>query len=342
MHISSARYVSAQLWWLRLCLALVVLMVLIGGLTRLTESGLSIVEWKLLSGIMPPLSDTGWQQSFADYQTTPEFKEKNYRMTVQDFKRIYWLEYIHRLLGRVIGLAFVLPLLYFTIKQAAPPKRLMRYWGIFTLICAQGAVGWYMVKSGLVNEPWVSPYRLAFHLSIATVIMGWLYISIQTLSGNMRPISAKISYIVLAAIMLQIIWGAFVAGLDAGLIYNEFPNMGNSLMPDEVFSGGLTSIFTHHATVQFVHRWLAFIVLGLILWQALKVRRFATGLAAVVALLQMALGITTLLSGVAIPLASAHQMNAMLLILVQLHVCFVDKPLKTSNFSTRKTGKNLL
>ncbi len=304
--------------WLQCCIVLVLCMVAIGGLTRLTESGLSIVEWKLMSGIFPPLTEAGWQQTFADYQKTPEFIHKNSGMDVSGFKRIYWLEYIHRLLGRLIGLAFLLPLCWITLKHAVPCRTLKQLWGVFILICVQGAVGWLMVKSGLVHNPWVSPYRLAFHLSLATVILGALYYILKSLRHDLQ--GRGTGYAVLAIIAIQIIWGAFVAGLDAGMIYNNFPLMGDVWMPDELFSTGFTGIFEHHATVQFIHRWFAFVVLAVICWQEWRLRSKEALLVCLIACVQLVLGIATLLSVVDITLASLHQLVAMFLVLAQLRL----------------------
>jgi heme a synthase len=310
----------AVLIWLKSCLVLVLCMVAIGGLTRLTESGLSIVEWKLVSGIFPPLSDAGWQAEFEQYQATPEFAKKNATMALSDFKRIFWLEYLHRLLGRLIGLVFVIPLILFSIRRAAPKKWLLRFWCIFALICLQGAVGWYMVKSGLVHNPWVSPYRLAFHLSLATVILSCTYLSIKAVQGKCN--GAQQGKAVLALMAVQIVWGAFVAGLDAGMIYNEFPLMGGEWMPDELFSTtpAWMSMFEHHATVQFMHRIGAFLVLGAVIWQAFKLQSRAAYMVLGVTALQITLGIATLLSVVNIWLASLHQLVAMGLVLAQLNL----------------------
>lgn len=323
MHISSSQHVSCPpyvIGWLRFCIILVLLMVAIGGLTRLTESGLSIVEWKLMSGILPPLTEAGWQETFTDYQSTPEFIKKNSYMELSDFKRIYWLEYIHRLLGRFIGLAVLLPLIIITIKRDIPKPWGRRLWGIFALICVQGGIGWYMVKSGLVHDPWVSPYRLAFHLSLATVILGALYLCLKGLRE--RFVGRSHGKLVLGIIGVQIIWGAFVAGLDAGLIYNSFPLMDGVFMPDELFSGSpmIVSIFEHHATVQFVHRWFAFVVLAVIIMQYVKRRTAEAAWVCAIAMIQVLFGIATLLSVVDITLASIHQLVAMFLVLAQLRL----------------------
>ena len=323
--------------WLRLCIWLVLTMVVIGGLTRLTESGLSIVEWKLLSGTLPPMTQEAWQQEFAHYQTTPEFIKENSHMTLADFKGIFWLEYIHRLLGRVIGLAYLLPLIWLSARRKLPPRLVSQLWGVFALVCTQGVVGWYMVKSGLIHDPHVSPYRLAFHLCLATLILSrtyWLLHFHASSSTVSAPPSRRAGWAVLALIMTQVFFGALVAGLHAGMIYNTFPLMGGQFLPPEswVDSPWIRNLFEHAATVQFIHRWLAFTVLAVLLWQWLRRREEAALVVVCLALLQVMLGIATLLSVVAIPLASLHQFTAILLVLLQVRY------LRKSASHFRKSG----
>jgi heme a synthase len=328
-HVIAPR--ASVVLWLRCCLVLVFAMVAIGGLTRLTESGLSIVEWKLVSGTFPPLSDAAWEEEFRLYQSTPEFTKKNAYMNVSDFKRIFWLEYLHRLLGRVIGLAFLLPLIWFSVRKALPTPLKRSMWGVFGLVCLQGAVGWYMVKSGLVNDPWVSPPRLAFHLCLATLIFGRTY---WLLVRYLRPAHVlrhdRAGWVVLTLIMLQIMYGAFVAGLDAGMVYNSFPLMGGQFLPPEPwhYTPWVYNLFEHIPTVQFIHRWFAFAVFAAILWQWLRYYDRGALLVAVVACVQVVLGVATLLSVVAIPLASLHQLVAIVLVLVQLRYIFRKQSLQ--------------
>jgi heme a synthase len=329
--------------WLRICIVLILCMVVVGGLTRLTESGLSIVEWKLVTGTFPPLNEQAWEEEFRLYQATPEFIKEHHFMTLEDFKGIFWLEYLHRLLGRVIGLAFLLPLMWFQARRILPKPFAMQMWGVFALVCLQGVVGWYMVKSGLVRDPWVSPYRLAFHLTLATVILArtyWLYLSYSSkrhsplegeskydsvlVGGNATCVtphnSATRALLVLALIFLQIAYGAFVAGLDAGLTYNTFPLMDGQFLPPDAWrmTPWFHNLFEHIPTVQFIHRWLAFGVLAAIYWQWLQHYDRAALWVAGIATVQVVLGVATLLSVVAIALASLHQFVAMLLVLAQL------------------------
>ncbi len=310
-------------------MALVFGMVLIGGLTRLTESGLSIVEWKLFSGTFPPLTHSAWQETFTHYQATPEFIKENSRMDLEEFKGIFWLEYIHRLLGRVVGLAYLLPLIVFQLRRKLSPPFTRRLWFLFALVCAQGVVGWYMVKSGLIHDPHVSPYRLAFHLCLAILILGrtyWLLFHYRYDLAGVPPVR-RAPRIMLALIMIQIFFGALVAGLHAGLIYNSFPLMGGQFLPPETWQAApwIRNLFEHAATVQFIHRWLAFGVFGAVILQWLRTRAPAARVVAIVAMLQVILGISTLLSVVAIPLASLHQCTAILLVLSQLRYILILK-----------------
>lgn len=310
--------------WLRTCIALVLAMVVIGGLTRLTESGLSIVEWKLFSGTFPPMTTEAWQEAFAHYQETPEFKIENAHMNLEEFKGIFWLEYIHRLLGRVIGLAYLLPLLWFSARNRLPTGLKWQMWGVFALVCAQGVVGWYMVKSGLVNDPRVSPYRLAFHLGLATIIAALTYWLLETY--NSTPATPQknnyYAWSVLALIMVQLFYGALVAGLHAGMIYNTYPLMGGQFLPPEgwKFSPWVRNLFEHAATVQFIHRWAAIAVFIAAFWQWKRFSNRSSLIVLYIVLVQIALGILTLLSVVAIPIASAHQLTAVILVLCQVRV----------------------
>lgn len=332
MNISSHTRLAQS--WVLVCLGLVFCMVVIGGLTRLTESGLSIVEWKLLSGTLPPLTQAGWEEEFAAYQTSPEYLHKNHGMTLPQFKGIFWLEYLHRLLGRVIGLAFILPLLLLWMRRAASPLVPAWFRGRMTFIAAlvglQGAVGWYMVKSGLVDVPWVSPYRLALHLSLATTIFSLLLLTFLRL----RPAPAtprtpaslhRLSRLTVAVLFLQIVLGAFVAGLDAGMTYNTFPLMDGDFIPAEMIAlePSLRHYLENIAAVQFLHRWWAFAVTALVLLLAGRVithastsreQRTLAGLMVAGVLAQVTLGIATLLLVVPVGLAALHQAVAILLL----------------------------
>ena len=243
---------------------MVALMIVLGGATRLTESGLSIVNWQPVTGILPPLNDAEWMALFTAYMQTPEFTKINFWMTVSDFKSIYWLEYLHRLWGRLIGIVFLLPYTYFLFRRALPIPLIWRFGGLFLLGAIQGLVGWYMVQSGLINEPSVSQYRLAGHLSLAFVIFGllfWYSVSCLTSppsksgSGWLRAGSV----IILCCVGVTSVWGAFVAGLDAGRAYNTFPLMDGELIPRDLLliSPWWINFFENTAAVQFTHRILA-------------------------------------------------------------------------------------
>lgn len=325
---------KVALWLLTLC-ALVAAMVVLGGVTRLTGSGLSMVDWRPATGILPPMTDEAWQKTFEMYQQSPEFQKINSHMDVSDFKGIFWLEFLHRLLGRAIGLLFMVPFIYFVatgyIRAAEWPK----YALMFVLGGAQGVLGWYMVKSGLVDNPHVSQYRLTAHLIAAFMIYAYmLWIALGLLypaAGNARhPWYGKTVALTLL-ITLTIVSGGFVAGLKAGKIYNTFPMMGEYWLPPGMFAlePGWKNFFDNMATVQFDHRVLAITTFVLIVAYWLKVRptdmsaRVGKAVNALLhtAILQVALGISTLLMVVPIFLASLHQAVAMLLFTVALYLC---------------------
>jgi heme a synthase len=310
--------------WLLVCCAMIFGMVLIGGITRLTESGLSITEWKPVEGVLPPLSDAEWQSEFERYQQIPEYQEINRGMTLAEFKGIYWWEYIHRLWGRLIGVVFAVPLVVFLVRGQVRRSLLPHLIAMFVLGGLQGALGWYMVQSGLSERTDVSQYRLAAHFLAALAIYSYIFWVALTL---LRPPSAPASaaaplrahlFLIATVLLLTLTFGAFVAGLNGGLIYNSFPLMGGQLVPGEAFDSA-ASLFEDAVTAQFIHRWLAVTVvaLALALWlrrgSASATAQWPIDLLAVTALLQAGLGIATLLLGVPIPLAAAHQAGAVVL-----------------------------
>jgi len=321
--------------WLYACCALIFLMVAIGGLTRLTGSGLSIVEWQPVTGVLPPLSGSQWAAEFARYQASPQFRAVNFWMTLADFRAIYWLEYVHRLLGRLIGVAFLLPLLWFVLRGRVGRPLAVKLAGIFLLGAAQGALGWYMVASGLVNEPAVSHYRLAAHLALALAIgsaMLWTAFGIDPGSADESapPRVRAAALLALAWLGVTIVWGAFVAGLHAGAIYNTFPLMDGQVMPEIALAldPWPFNLIENPAMVQFVHRCLALTLVAIVavLWAMARrapprARRAADILLGLV-LLQASLGIATLLTGVDIVLAALHQTNAVLLLAATLWLTF--------------------
>ncbi len=337
--LSDRRAVAA---WLFVCAAMVFAMVLIGGITRLTESGLSIVEWQPLIGAIPPFSEADWQALFAKYQASPQFKQINQAMTLAEFKTIFWWEYVHRLWGRLIGVAFLGPFLWFLSRRAVRGALAWKLAGIFALGGLQGAMGWYMVASGLVDRPEVSQYRLTAHLGLALLIYALLVWTALKLSRDetmhASPALAGLKSFqrgasaLLVLVTLTILAGGFVAGLDAGLIYNTFPLMeGRVVPPDYLMTRPWwRDLFENRATVQFHHRVLAVatvIAAALYAQRAIKsaasppIRRAAIALAHL-AVLQAALGIATLLLVVPAPLAALHQAGAMALFTLALWLRF--------------------
>jgi cytochrome c oxidase assembly protein subunit 15 len=321
--------------WLLVCCALVFIMVVLGGVTRLTGSGLSMADWRPITGALPPIGDAEWQQVFDMYRETPEFQRKNSYMDVHDFKGIFWLEYLHRLLGRTIGIAFLLPFLFFVWKGYIQKREFPKYALMFVLGGMQGVLGWYMVKSGLVDNPHVSQYRLTAHLIAAFLIyayMFWVALSLlfPSQSAEKHPWYGK-TLALTSLITVTIISGGFVAGLKAGKIYNTFPKMGEYWIPPDFLALDPVwrNFFDNMATVQFDHRLLAILTFALIVTYWAKLRksdlpaRIRRGVNALLhtAVLQLALGISTLLLVVPIFLAASHQAVAMLLFTVALYLC---------------------
>jgi heme a synthase len=322
--------------WLVAVAALVFAMVIVGGATRLTESGLSIVEWKPVTGTLPPLSDASWQAEFDKYKTIPQYAQMNAGMSLGDFKTIFWWEWTHRLLGRVIGAAFLLPFLLFLWRGLVEPGLRGRLWGIFGLGAAQGAVGWWMVASGLTDRVSVSQYRLAFHLTLASLIYLLLLWTADRLAPR-RPVAVsargrRMGLALVALVLFQVYLGALVAGLRAGLIYNTWPLIDGTVVPAAarlLFEQPLwRNFFDNTLTVQFDHRmvayalWVVALMHALDLWRADPGGRAARGavLLAAAITLQAALGILTLLHQVPIVLALAHQAMAMVVLtLAALH-----------------------
>ncbi|MEE8622955.1 MAG: COX15/CtaA family protein [Alphaproteobacteria bacterium] len=317
-------------------------MVVLGGVTRLTGSGLSIVEWKPLLGIVPPLNAGEWEELFRKYRQFPEYRLLNPGMTLAEFKTIFWIEYAHRLWGRLIGLVFLVPFLYFLVKGALGERLRLHLAVILVLGGLQGLLGWYMVKSGLDADPAVSQYRLAAHLASAFLIYGYiLWIALGLLAPRRGPDPAirglrRFALVIGAVTFLTVLSGAFVAGLDAGLAYNTFPLMDGRLAPAEIFMLRplVLNFFANVATVQFDHRWLAtiLVVLVLLLWLKswsvdLPARtRAAFHLLLAVAFLQAGLGIATLVLVVPVSFAAAHQAGALMLFSFALWVAHELRP----------------
>ena len=315
--------------WLLACCALLFAMVVVGGVTRLTHSGLSIVEWQPILGTLPPTNEAQWLETFAKYQLTPEYRKVNHGMSVDEFKSIFWWEYFHRLLGRIIGLVFLLPLLWFWWRGRIDRPLALKLGGIFVLGALQGAMGWYMVKSGLVDDPRVSQYRLTAHLSLALAIYAaMLWTALELFHPPARGAAAasplrNASWLVTALVAYMVVTGGFVAGIRAGLAYNTFPLMDGHVVPPEIFllEPWHLNFFNNMATVQFDHRLGAWLLALLVPWFYLKLRResrhprarLAGHLLLGMLALQIALGIATLLLRVPVALGAAHQGGAVLL-----------------------------
>jgi cytochrome c oxidase assembly protein subunit 15 len=310
-------------------------MVLIGGITRLTDSGLSMVDWKPIMGAIPPLSETEWLTVFNKYKSFPEYKLVNAGMSLADFKSIFFWEYFHRLFGRIIGLAFLLPYLYFIFTKKVTKSLNKKLLISFVLGGLQGLMGWYMVKSGLVNEPDVSHYRLAAHLGLAFIIIGYLYwvtLSIKYPEYNIRKSIFRNKTILIFTVILivQIVFGAFVAGLDAGLTHNTFPKMGRVWIPATVYEFIGLDIYLHNqVVVQFIHRCLAWtlLALGLIIFSKRKLshsfnQKKSKIVVFFVLLIQFILGIFTIILLVPISIASLHQIFACILLLATIRLVF--------------------
>lgn len=306
-------------YWLILCTLSVLTMVAIGGATRLTNSGLSMTEWKPITGILPPLSEYQWQEEFAKYQASPEFIHINNKMDINGFKKIFWLEYIHRVAGRIIGMIFFIPLIYFLYKNYLSPRNKKVIFLTAIIGICQGFMGWYMVKSGLKDSPHVSHFRLSFHLFFALVI--FLLLLNESLSIYFRK-QRKTNFnnlfiLSFVFLVLQIILGAFVAGLDAGLIYNQFPLMGEKIWPNEIFEINISQYLYNDSVVQFLHRINAYIlvaVIGYLILDLIKKEKVTDAIIILgITFLQFILGIITLIYSV--PLASAlmHQVFAFIL-----------------------------
>lgn len=311
------RSVAAWLW---LVAALIVLMVAVGGITRLTESGLSITEWKPVSGAIPPLNAADWQAEFAKYQATPEYRQVNAGMSLADFQFIYFWEWFHRLLGRLIGLAFALPLAWFWLRGRIPAGYHGRLLALLALGAAQGAVGWWMVASGLVERTDVSHYRLAAHLCLALFILGGLVWTARDLGALARDPAARPARLTplaagaLAVLAVQIMFGAFTAGLDAGHVTTEWPLMNGRVVPQANWSAALDDPFALH----FVHRWWAFVAFAAMMLLA-RAAKHAGDRRASIAIhvavgVQVLLGIAVVMTGVRFAPALTHQVVGALLV----------------------------
>ena len=334
MYIENKRVKKYISFWLLAMFSLIAIMIIVGGLTRLTDSGLSITTWELFAGFIPPLSHLDWINYFDLYKKIPEYKLQNYSMTIDEFKIIFWWEWLHRFLGRLVGISFLIPLIYFTFKLKF--KLVKNFYVIFLLICFQGFIGWYMVSSGLVDRVDVSHYRLSIHLLIAFIILTlilWNYLKINIKQSNTDKIKYNLPLLFLLLIYIQIVIGAFVSGMDAGKIYNSWPLMGQTYFPDDNKLVNLfnLSAFSDPSLTQFIHRNLAYIILIFYLVMMIKIYLnklrslyFAINIVGLLLIFQILLGILTLVNGAEITLSSLHQISSIFLVSTSVYLLFLN------------------
>ena len=339
MYIENITIKKSISSWLLFMFWIISIMIIVGGLTRLTDSGLSITEWELFAGFLPPLSENDWNVYFDLYKKIPEFKLQNYDMTMNEFKVIFWWEWIHRFLGRFIGISFLIPLIYFTYLTSF--KKMINLYLIFILICFQGFIGWYMVSSGLVDRVDVSHYRLAVHLMIAFIILSlifWNYLDLKNLITPDKKINFNLALFFLIILFIQISIGAFVSGMDAGTIYNTWPKMGSNFFPDDNNISNLLSLsaFNDASLVQFIHRNLAYLIIVVYFFIFFKIynnqiKRLyrPINFVGIFLIIQVILGIFTLLNGAQIYLASMHQISSIFLVSSCIYFLYLNK--KVSN-----------
>ena len=335
MYLNDKNTKKYLYYWLITMFGLVSGIIVVGGLTRLTDSGLSITEWELFKGLLPPLSSSEWIYYFDLYKKIPEYKLQNFNMSLDEFKIIFWWEWFHRFLGRLIGIFFLIPLIYFTLKMGI--KKTISFHIIFILICFQGVVGWFMVSSGLVNRVDVSHFRLSLHLTTAFIILSLILWQILKLKKTNEKQNQFIKYnlpsIFLFTIFLQIIIGAFVSGMDAGKIYNTWPLMGNNYFPDDNSFFNLFNLnaLSDPSLVQFLHRNLAYVILLIfftILYFVLnyKLLKFYSiiKILGTILIIQIILGILTVLNGAQMLIASMHQISSIALISFSIYFLFLN------------------
>jgi len=341
MYIENIQIKKLITFWLALMFIIISIMIIVGGLTRLTDSGLSITQWELFSGFLPPLSDSDWIIYFNLYKEIPEFRLQNYDMSLKEFKVIFWWEWAHRFLGRLIGISFLLPLIFFSIKEGF--KKLFYLYIIFFLICFQGFIGWYMVSSGLIDRVDVSHFRLSIHLIIAFIIISlilWGYLKLKIRNIVYEKINFYYPAIFLVLIFCQIIMGAFVSGMDAGQIYNTWPLMGSNYFPDDsnFFDLLKVSVFSNPSLVQFLHRNVAYVIVlfyFIILFKIYKNKLLKLfipiKIVGVILFIQVILGILTLLYGAQIYLASMHQICSIFLVGSVVYLLYLNSNQRLSN-----------
>ena len=332
MFVNSDNYIKYLKLWLISLFLLIILIVAVGGLTRLTDSGLSITEWELFKGILPPLNINEWNFYFSEYKKIPEYQNINYGMNLDEFKVIFYWEYAHRLLARFVGLFTLLPLIIFSLKFKNYKHYSNKYYWIFFLVCLQGFIGWYMVSSGLIENNDVSHFRLSIHLSLALFILClifWFILSIYKIEKFYKKLPNFFLLFIFNLIILQIVLGAFLSGLDGGLIYNSWPDMNGSFFPNDVEFKDIvnTQLFNNVSIIQFLHRFIAYLLLFFIIIlnylfikNKLNIKNIIFFDVAI--LIQVSLGIITLLSGAEIKYASLHQLGSIFVLTSYLIILY--------------------
>jgi len=332
MFVNSDSYIKYLKLWLITLFLLIVSMVAVGGLTRLTDSGLSITAWELFKGILPPLSINEWNNYFSEYKKIPEYQNINFGMTLSEFKIIFYWEYAHRLLARIVGLFSILPLIFFSLKFSNHKFYSNKYYLIFFLVCLQGFIGWYMVSSGLIENNDVSHFRLSLHLSLALFLLClifWYILQISEIYKFKVKIPILLLIIILTLIILQIILGAFLSGLDGGLVYNSWPDMNGYFFPSDINGDDYLSydLFYNPSIIQFFHRMVAYLLLFFILilnylFYKKKINYKNIILFDLAVLIQIILGIITLISGVEIKYASLHQIGSIFVLCTYILILY--------------------
>ena len=332
MFVNIDPYTKLIRLWLVTMFLLVIIIIVVGGLTRLTDSGLSITEWELFKGILPPLNVDQWNFYFNEYKKIPEFKSINYNMSLEEFKTIYYWEYAHRLIARLIGLTSIIPLILIFIFFRNNLFHNLKYLSIFALVCLQGLLGWFMVKSGLINNTDVSHFRLASHLSVALIVLSlifWFILeNLKIIKFTSKINSGFLSFFFII-IFIQIIFGAFLAGLNGGLLYNTWPDMNGNFVPNDIIKNDLYSLssFNNPSVIQFYHRLLAYIVIIFMIilnyfFYNKKIKSRSIIILNFAILIQIIIGIITLLSGVKIYYASLHQLGSVFVLISFLFIFY--------------------
>ncbi len=334
MYTANQKINNQLMNWLISMFLIISIMIIVGGLTRLTDSGLSITQWQLFSGFFPPLNQNDWIMYFNLYKEIPEFYLQNYNMTLEEFKVIFWWEWAHRFLGRLIGIAFILPLIYFSFKIKF--LKLINFYIIFILICFQGFLGWYMVSSGLIDRVDVSHFRLSLHLLMAFLILSlifWSYLKIRVNKIIPKKINILIPLFFLLLIFTQIVIGAFVSGMDAGKIYNSWPLMGDTYFPNDNTFLNLfeLSAFSDPSLVQFMHRNLAYVITIFYLFIVYKIYKNkildlykSVNFLGFFIILQIILGIFTVLNNAHLFIAALHQISSIFLVSASIYFLYIN------------------